>query len=489
MLCRGRELSPVFGSLNDIGDIFPDTAEMYKDSAWLPVGGNKIGYETTRALQRLSTPAPAVAAAVSISGPQCTPTGKKLPCRLKSEHAAVPWASALNFKGGVMALCCTPPQADGETELATVEAFAIMEEPMALQIIGPDSRSRQRGDERREHASKDSKKSEGSKEPLAESDHQALLRRCGLDEEPVRDQTLRVAFELVLGLRDRGALREAEALCNRLLQLQDKHAGPDSIESSRSAMVLASICEGQGRFSRAEELYRRALVGLEDELGSDHADTLKCVNNVARLLEARGKLQSAEKLAWMILHSFERMLGSDHPSTGKCVNNLASVLEGQQKWEEAERLYRRAAGIFKRSLGPSHQLTVSSIHCFANALEARGQVKEAVPLYREVMAICEAQLGPEHPDTLGSMYSLASALWASGSTTEAEALFRCEIARCERKYGRDHPSFKGSIQTLARLFQDDGNFAAGEVLLQQILPHTTEARRERPPRKRRQCFL
>jgi tetratricopeptide (TPR) repeat protein len=101
----------------------------------------------------------------------------------------------------------------------------------------------------------------------------------------------------------------------------------------------------RGALADAEPLCQRALTGWEKVLGPDHPYTLTGVVNLAALMRDRGDLSQAEQLGRRAMETYERVVGPQAPETLEAMSSLADVLERARRNEDARMLRLRRIGL------------------------------------------------------------------------------------------------------------------------------------------------
>src|SRR5262249_36816596 len=96
------------------------------------------------------------------------------------------------------------------------------------------------------------------------------------DDKASPDTRFRCVYTLALIESALKRSHDAESLLERALKLQEKHLGPDHINTILVLNQLATVYVDQGKFTPAEALYRRAIAMHErapSDQNSDFAET------------------------------------------------------------------------------------------------------------------------------------------------------------------------------------------------------------------------
>jgi len=194
-----------------------------------------------------------------------------------------------------------------------------------------------------------------------------------------------------------GALDEARATCQRMLQASPADAGALTLMAAIAAderkteegmrwatsaaaadaaapgphYVMGRLCQDDGRLAEAEAHYRRAL-----SLKPDHA---KAHNNLGAVLQMQGQLQAA-------VESYRRALVLD-PSLPQANQNLASILRDGSAAEKAIAGFQRLLEENPRDAKAHTDL--------ANVYRELGRHRDAIASYGRAIA-CDPDLAEAH---------------------------------------------------------------------------------------------
>jgi tetratricopeptide (TPR) repeat protein len=243
--------------------------------------------------------------------------------------------------------------------------------------------------------------------------------------------------------------KEAQALYEDLIPLQQASLGPDHPTILQSRRTMAISIWDQGNYALAEQLGRALVADCQRVFGAEHPFTLASRMDVANALDAQGKHAEAEQEHRSVLQSKKRVLGEEHPDTLASRNNLAIALDNQGKHAEAQQEYRAVLEIKDRVLGAEHPETLSGRMNVANALNTQGKHYEAMQEHLAVLQIQVRVLGAEHPSTLKSRMGLANALAIQGKYAEAELEYRTVLNLQQRVLSAEHPETLSSRMNLA----------------------------------------
>lgn len=236
--------------------------------------------------------------------------------------------------------------------------------------------------------------------------------------------------------------REARALYEELIPLQQADFGPDHLAVFQSRRLLAVISSDLGEAEAAEQQKRVLLADCQRVLGAEHYETLANQVNLATAMYEQGKYAEAEQEYRAVLKIQVRVLGAEHPDTLAGRNNLASMLDEQGRHAEAEQEHRAVLKLRERVLGAGHPDSLMSRMNLANAVDDQGRHAEAEAEHRAVLKIKERVLGAEHPDVAQSCYNLALCLKAQQKLPEALAFMQRAEQMLLTALGPEHPDAK-----------------------------------------------
>jgi len=289
---------------------------------------------------------------------------------------------------------------------------------------------------------------------------------------------------------ERGHYREALAMTNRALPIQEQVLGQDSPDTLETRSEIASYTGQSGDAREALRLYRELLPDVQRVLGCDHATTLRVRNNMALWTANAGEELEALRLFRELLPDVQRLLGDNHRGTITIRKNIANYtgatgkepealqmfrdllpdaqrVLGRDHWDtltirhfiarytqetgEAFRLFRELLTDQERVLGPDHPATLATRRNVSFLTGKMGEVNEALRLCRELLPIHERVLGPDHPDTLAIRGYIAHYTALSGEKRDAQRLFRDLLADEERILGPGHPDTRDVRDALSKL--------------------------------------
>jgi class 3 adenylate cyclase/tetratricopeptide (TPR) repeat protein len=258
-------------------------------------------------------------------------------------------------------------------------------------------------------------------------------------------------------------------IAESVVELANRHCGPDDPATARALTNLARVAILQGQGAAAEPFLRRALAIQEASQGADHPDTARTIVTLGGSFQGRGDMRGAEHMFRRALAIRERVYGLDHPLTIDTVEYLAHAVSELGQLEEAESLCRRALEVHERTLGSEAPTTASAMTGLAAVLVKRGDATAAEGLLRRALAVQQGHLPPRHPDLAFTMWHLAESLRVQGKMSEAEPIARETLSIWEETMGADHEWTAWGLDTLARVRLQQGDRAEATDLAERAL--------------------
>ncbi|KAK2743242.1 hypothetical protein FQN57_004931 [Myotisia sp. PD_48] len=154
-----------------------------------------------------------------------------------------------------------------------------------------------------------------------------------------------------------GCLEDAIYYTIQILNVVEKLAGKDSIETFNAINKLAVAYEAQGRFAEASCLYRRSLAGKLERLGQNDPGTLMTMQELGCVTLKLGSLLAARTLLEQAYIGFEN-LGEEGGETMALtiLNNIASSYLAEDMHHEARHLTEYAISRVKERPVLDHKL-------------------------------------------------------------------------------------------------------------------------------------
>ena len=247
-----------------------------------------------------------------------------------------------------------------------------------------------------------------------------------------------LASRLVLGrvLTLESQFFAAEAELRDALTIQERER-PDDWRLAvglRGALVDALI--GRVVPPETEALCREILEIQERHLGPEHPEIAATLDRLSGVLQRKLRYEDALAIAERALELRRRVQGEGHPLTADAWSRVAIQHDRLHHTGAALEAARHAHSIYEASLGPEHPQTLEALHRVAIELRLAQRLDEAEPMYRRVIAGLERRLGEEHPSTLRALSHLETLLAADGRVPEAREVHARLCAISERIVAR-----------------------------------------------------
>jgi tetratricopeptide (TPR) repeat protein len=289
------------------------------------------------------------------------------------------------------------------------------------------------------------------------------------DPETWTDADINLAFGIGAFLRFAGAAGEATLrLDERRTKACEVNFGPENINTLISMANLAGTLKARRDFAGAQALQERVLEVEQRRYGSDHPSTLTSMNNLAGTLKARGDLAGAQALHERVTEASARLFGPDHTDTLNSTSNLAGALYDRGLLAEARTLQEGVVEARTRLLGPAHPDTLFSMANLAEILRNCGDLAGAQTLEEQVLEGRVRLLGLEHPLTLNAMTNLANTLHARGDLDGAQAHHQRALKARLRLFGAEHQDTLTSMSWMAEILHDRGDLAGAQQLREHV---------------------
>ncbi len=280
---------------------------------------------------------------------------------------------------------------------------------------------------------------------------------------------IRARRDLANTMRRSGALREARAELESLLEDWDGRLPEDHPELLACRLVLATSLAQLGEFQRSRELMQRVIAGYERTLPEDHPSLLQARQNLALAMREDGDLEEAKELLLRVIASQERSLPPDHPELLRARGNLASVLSDLGDLPGARALKQSVLESYERSLPEDHPELLDARESLALALHNLGDFEGSRALKERVLAAYERILPADHPDLSTARQNLAVTLLALRDLEGARALLEQAVSGLERKLPADHPYLLAARVNLASATQELGDAATAGEIFERVL--------------------
>ncbi|MGH9819818.1 MAG: CHAT domain-containing tetratricopeptide repeat protein, partial [Pyrinomonadaceae bacterium] len=294
-----------------------------------------------------------------------------------------------------------------------------------------------------------------------------------------------------------GKYQEALPVAQKVVDLEKKESGENSLIYGSSLFLLANQYDGLDDESNAEKYFLMALDIRQAILGGNSQALTPILNNLTMLYGDRGDYVSAEKYAnrsyeikksadpdpnspslelarsltnlaivnhlkgddinaakyyKMALDIRLRKQGNKSGDVAAAMNNLAGVYTDL---DAAEKLYIQALDIAKEALGETHQFTGQIMFNTAVLYERKGDYDKAEDYCQKALTVYRKSFVPGSPNLALPLDLLGTIYMDKGDLDKSENYYLQAIALRE-KQGQYHPYLGTSLANLASLYRLKG---------------------------------
>jgi tetratricopeptide (TPR) repeat protein len=302
---------------------------------------------------------------------------------------------------------------------------------------------------------------------------------------------IRPLLDQARALRRGKKSREALAVLERALTIQDGHEEADPVLTRSIIFELARVAEGQGRRPLALGSYQRYLASLEKSVGENASELAYPLARIANLLGGLGRHEEALAVQRRWIALLEQVRRKDDPTICRGLERTSAwaltlgrhdeALRDVERWlkilrsvtadhPEISRAERRAARIERARGEPAAalkrlDLALLMIHKVRGtaSLAAAGAQKERAAVLRELgrhdeaasaiadaLSILEKKRSSQDIEVLDAVLEGARIDLARGQAGAAEAALRRILRTWEKLAGQEHPVLVEPLRLLAR---------------------------------------
>jgi len=323
-------------------------------------------------------------------------------------------------------------------------------------------------------------------------------------------ETCACMIDLAYLYMNQDRLAEAETMCVKGLELQQKVNGQNHPYVAYTLRILSEIYRMQSRYNEAIETLEQALAIMKGFTLENDQELSPFKVDMARLLTARGDYEKAESYFKNVIGSIEKNFGPDHLYTAKVYSRMASLYLQQGRYAEAEDLIAKAVPIQERVYGPGNHLLVPVWLLRARIYEANGDLLNAKVFLDKSLNAVENQsdsgfmIESDVLNQFGEFYllnkkyekaedalqralelldglqeansdraatvlnNLAKVYINQGKYSQAQEICERALEILENIFDEYHPSVANVLQTLVQLHRKDGNMAEVVRLEQRV---------------------
>ncbi|MGD0940082.1 MAG: CHAT domain-containing tetratricopeptide repeat protein [Terracidiphilus sp.] len=305
------------------------------------------------------------------------------------------------------------------------------------------------------------------------------------DAEPLCQRALqiddKVLSDMAKGLSDLTALyrkqrkdAEAQPAYQQVLQVHQTAQG----EVLKVMENFSQIEFALGKYTAAEALLERLLTIKEETLGPNALEVAIALDQLGEVYQQDKKFKKAEpsyQRALKIEDGIEHGLGLKLPFLRILLSKLASLYEAQDEYDKAEPLLLRALPITENASKPDDPDLASLINRLAEVYRQQEKFTLAEPLYLRSLHIYERALGPDDRNVAIELDHLSEVYVAQRRFLDQEAMLRREQPIVEKVLGADDPAYATLLGRLADICRLLGKYAEAEPLYRQAI-HINEQR-------------
>jgi len=290
--------------------------------------------------------------------------------------------------------------------------------------------------------------SEANEIIIAQSEERALEAEKRGDV-PGQVQALNVEADARLRVHD---FDTGEKLRLRVLHLQEKHAGRNSLPVADALLNLGWFYGNMARYEAAQEALDRCQEIRQRVLGPDAAPVAEVLNALGVLEENRSNLALAEAFYQQAIAIQEKVLGTQSAVTANTWNNLATLYWIMGDYAQAQKFFTQALVVREKTLGPTSAVAAKTLNNLALLDSSLGDYDGAEDYFQRALRIRTARLGPDDLSTLTTLSQLGLLYVREGNDVRAEPLLVQAVTTQEKIAQGDGPDLARSLSQLAMLY-------------------------------------
>ncbi len=286
-----------------------------------------------------------------------------------------------------------------------------------------------------------------------------VMEARNLDAEPAVQAEL---YETLGGIYEQlGEYDRANSLLQSALAKSQAVFGPDSAETAKSLLALASLRDARAQYEEAERLVRQAIDIEDRKLPTNDPAKMKASLELGKIQEDRGAYdQSIATLERTV--RFYSTPGSSQADFADSLYELANAHFYAGHYETSEALNQRVLGLYKEIYGERHPLVADVLVNLGAIRLDLGHYPEAEQYDRQALAIVQSWYGEDSPETATDLTLLARALIYQKRFDEASALLQQSLAIKENAFGKIHPSVASTLNELGSVALNENKYDDAE---------------------------
>jgi tetratricopeptide (TPR) repeat protein len=256
------------------------------------------------------------------------------------------------------------------------------------------------------------------------------------------------------------------ALAERVVELKERHAGPEHLETASSLHNLGAVHLERGEFAPALTVHQRALSIRRQRLASGDPGIADSLDHVAKTLI---RLERFGEARLTLERSMTIREGTSNQLALARTLELVGWLNRYSGDYAAAAAPARRALMIRRELAPTHPDLVSAVELHGDLLYLSGDISGARDEWRDALALAERTLGPQHPMMAEFDRRLALVARDFGNSQEERQLLERGLELAERALAPCNPELSALLSDLAGSASDDGDYARSYKLFQRTL--------------------
>jgi len=261
---------------------------------------------------------------------------------------------------------------------------------------------------------------------------------------------------------------EAEQQFLRALKIQEKVAGPNSLEVSHTLQSLGQAYQAEGDTSKATEALKRVqeIAQCSSALGDDSRAGI--LVDLGEAAQNQGKYAEAESLYKRAIAAYEKTRGPEHPDLARALVFLGCLYRDEKQFDitKADPLLERALAIREKALGPDHPSTASALSQLSLLDFYEQKFGEAERLAERALPIEEKAYGPKGLEVSTTLNRLGLAERELKKFAQAETSLKRALTIRENNLPSNHPWIAVSLENLASVYLAKGEFGKAAPLIE-----------------------
>jgi CHAT domain-containing protein/tetratricopeptide (TPR) repeat protein len=265
----------------------------------------------------------------------------------------------------------------------------------------------------------------------------------------------------------RGAYAEAERAAAELCARVEEQHGALSLDLAKAQDLLVEALLKNGRAAAPSTLAlaERVVEVKERNAGSDHLETAAALHNLGAVRLERGEVTLALEAHERGLSIRSHQLPADDPAIADSLDHVARTLIQLERFEDARRTLARAQTIREGRSDRSPLALARTLELVGWLNQYSGNYPAAMASIDRALAI-RRELAPRHPDLVPLIQLRGDVLYLTGDITGAQAAWTDALSLGEETLGLEHPFVPALQRRLAVVAKAVGNLAEWRRLLE-----------------------